>query len=148
MHLQWLAVWGGTWKPMREKNLKKVWRRGQTQSLNTCQVLTRQRESKLVQRTSPLMWTRQGKKLWNLQTRMVSKNMCHQRIPALLFFLNHHWKSSLKKNLSNTGCFFRKVPPRKILSMELVPLNRIKSLSTLVPPKDCELFEYYCTASL
>ena len=31
-----------------------------------------------------------------------------------------------------TGCFFLKVPPRKVLSMELVPLNRIKSLSTLV----------------
>ena len=31
--------------------------------------------------------------------------------------------------------FFRKVPPRKVLSMELVPLNRIKWLSTLVPPK-------------
>ena len=25
----------------------------------------------------------------------------------------------------STGCFFRKVPPRKVLSMELVPLNRI-----------------------
>ena len=33
------------------------------------------------------------------------------------------------------GVFFRKVPPRKVLSMELVPLNRIKSPSTLVPPK-------------
>ena len=35
----------------------------------------------------------------------------------------------------NTGCFFRKFPPRKVLSMELVPLNRIKSPSTLVPSK-------------
>ena len=35
----------------------------------------------------------------------------------------------------HTGCFFRKVPPRKVLSMELVPLNRIKWLSTLVPLK-------------
>ena len=34
-----------------------------------------------------------------------------------------------------TGCFFRKVPPTKVLSMELVPINRIKWLSTLVPPK-------------
>ena len=33
---------------------------------------------------------------------------------------------------SSTGRFFRKIPPRKVLSMELVPLNRIKSLSTLV----------------
>ena len=31
--------------------------------------------------------------------------------------------------------FFRKVPLRKVLSIELVPLNRIKSPSTLVPPK-------------
>ena len=38
--------------------------------------------------------------------------------------------------VNRTGCFFsRKVPPRKVLSMELVPLNRIKSPSTLVPPK-------------
>ena len=28
----------------------------------------------------------------------------------------------------STGCFFRKIPLRKVLSMELVPLNRIKSL--------------------
>ena len=31
--------------------------------------------------------------------------------------------------------FFRKVPPRQILSTELVPSNRIKSPGTLVPPK-------------
>ena len=31
--------------------------------------------------------------------------------------------------------FFLKVPPRQILSMELVPPNRIKSPGTLVPPK-------------
>ena len=34
-----------------------------------------------------------------------------------------------------TGWFFWLVPPRKVLSMELVPPNRKKWLSTLVPPK-------------
>ena len=34
-----------------------------------------------------------------------------------------------------TGCFFQLVPPRKVLSMELVPPNSKKWLSTLVPPK-------------
>ena len=31
--------------------------------------------------------------------------------------------------------FFSKGPTQKVLSMELVPLNRIKWLSALVPPK-------------
>ena len=31
--------------------------------------------------------------------------------------------------------FLQNVPPRKVLIMEVVPLNRIKWLSTLVPPK-------------
>ena len=35
----------------------------------------------------------------------------------------------------NTGWFFWLVPPRKFLSMELVPPNRKKWPSTLVPPK-------------
>ena len=34
----------------------------------------------------------------------------------------------------HTGCFFQLVPPRKVLSMELVPPNSKKLLSTLVPP--------------
>ena len=38
-------------------------------------------------------------------------------------------------NCADTGCFFRLVPPRKVLSMELVPPNSKKWLSTLVPPK-------------
>ena len=63
------------------------------------------------------------------------------------------------------GVFFQMVPPRKVLSMELVPLNRIRWLSTLVPLKvhqmsgrsaksqttlcNCVIMlEYHCTASL
>ena len=33
------------------------------------------------------------------------------------------------------GVFFRMVPPRNVLRMKLVPLNRIKWLSSLVSPK-------------
>ena len=56
-----------------------------------------------------------------------------------------------------TGWFFWLVPPRKVLSMELVPPNRKKWLSTLVPPKTHffqhsrpnHLFKYaiYCSNS-
>ena len=34
-----------------------------------------------------------------------------------------HWCFHYRSHPA-TGCFFRKVPPRKVLSMELVPLNR------------------------
>ena len=33
------------------------------------------------------------------------------------------------------GDYFQMVPPRKVLGLEVVPLNRINWLSTLVPPK-------------
>ena len=38
--------------------------------------------------------------------------------------------------------FFQMVPPRKVLSMELVPLNRKKWLSTLVPRKTQKITEF------
>ena len=41
-------------------------------------------------------------------------------------------------NKKPTGWFFWLVPPRKVLSMELVPPNRKKCPSTLVPPKTHE----------
>ena len=47
--------------------------------------------------------------------------------------IHHSYKTISQYNIQ--GVFFREVPPRKVLSMELVPLNRIKPLSTLVPPK-------------
>ena len=37
------------------------------------------------------------------------------------------------------------VPPKKVLSMEVVPLNRIKWLSTLVPPKTHKITEFLTT---
>ena len=48
----------------------------------------------------------------------------------------------LGRNKSYTGWFFLLVPPRKVLSMELVPPNRKKWLSTLVPRKTQKITEF------
>ena len=44
--------------------------------------------------------------------------------------------------ISSTGCFFQLVPPRKVLSMELVPPNSKKWVSTLVPHKTQKMIEF------
>ena len=45
------------------------------------------------------------------------------------------WQPCKAQYGGSTGWFFWLVPPRKVLSMELVPPNRKKWPSTLVPPK-------------
>ena len=59
------------------------------------------------------------------QTHSVNAMSCH-----LLFWTQY------------TGWFFWLVPPRKVLSMELVPPNRKNWLSTLVPPKTQKMTEF------
>ena len=77
--------------------------------------------------------------LSGMQTETSAKHHLTSSSAEFCGSCNSPWLIGLPTGVSSwssyTGCFFQKVPPRKVLSMELVPLNRIKWLSTLVPPK-------------
>ena len=76
---------------------------------------------------------------WTLKILLFCFNLWLQLSEVLHFvalWLNsYHLAEVIKFSQIRTGWFFWLVPPRKVLSMELVPPNRKKWPSTLVPPK-------------